>query len=255
MVLRSRGASLISGTTTWCGRTIFGPSSVPSFLGSHQICCKSTDESNVGANEPSEQARRIQRPPPRPIPQGLKLERVERLEDEAWAGVASVDRGSQGLRWKDVLIVAGGDVGALATFATIGRLSHGESLSIAESLGTAAPFIIGWVGASLLLTGAYGKNSVEAPLKTAAQTWATGIPAGLLIRSLLKGHFPETTFIMVSMAFTGVALLGWRSAFARFIATPLDSSLSASDQLKKRQNKRGNPFEFISLLLSLVKRW
>jgi hypothetical protein len=90
---------------------------------------------------------------------------------------------------------------------------------------------------------------------TAAQTWVTGIPVGLLLRSILKGHLPETTFIMVSMAFTGVALLGWRSAFARFIATPLDSSLSASDQLKKRQNKRGNPFEFISLLLSLVKRW
>jgi divalent metal cation (Fe/Co/Zn/Cd) transporter len=180
---------------------------------------------------------------------------VERLDDEAWAGVASVDRGTQGLSVKDTLILAGGDIGALITFATIGRMSHGESLAVVELFGTAGPFILGWVGASMLFTGGYGKNAIESPLKTTAATWATGIPAGLLVRSLVKGHLPETTFIMVSMAFTGVILVGWRSVFVRWIAKPLDSSLSAADQLKKRQNKRGNPFEFISLLLSLVKRW
>ena len=249
--------ALIPRATRWSGQLTLRSPPVPFLNAARQYRVYSTQGDNSeSSTEPStEQASRIQRPPPRPIPQGLKLERVERLEDDAWAGVASVDRGTQGLGFKDVLIVAGGDIGALMTFATIGRLSHGESLSIVESLGTAAPFIIGWVGASLVLTGGYGKNAVTSPLKTAAQTWLTGIPAGLVIRSLLKGHLPETTFIMVSMAFTGVALLGWRSAFARFIATPLDSSLSATDQLKKRQNKRGNPFEFISLLLSLVKRW
>ena len=247
--------ALLSRATRLSGQTTLGPPSKSILIRSTRNLRIFSTQGDTSNPEPSEQASRIQRPPPRPIPQGLKLERVERLEDEAWAGVASVDRGTQGLGLKDTLIVAGGDIGALVTFATIGRLSHGETLSVVESFGTAAPFIIGWVGASLLLTGAYGKKCVDAPLMTAAQTWVTGIPVGLLLRSILKGHLPETTFIMVSMAFTGVALLGWRSAFARFIATPLDSSLSASDQLKKRQNKRGNPFEFISLLLSLVKRW
>lgn len=247
--------ALLSRATSVSGKTTLGSPTYSILNGSTRNLRVYSTQSDPSNKEPSEQASRIQKPPLRPIPQGLKLERVERLDDDAWAGVASVDRGTQGLGLKNALFVAGGDIGALVTFATIGRMSHGESLSLLESFSTAAPFIVGWVGASVLLTGGYGKKSIDAPLKTAAQTWVTGIPAGLLLRSILKGHLPETTFIMVSMAFTGVALLGWRSAFARFIATPLESSLSASDQLKKRQNKRGNPFEFISLLLSLVKRW
>ena len=194
------------------------------------------------------------RPPRLPV-QGMKLERVERLNQDAWAGVANVDRGSTTIGLKDIAIVAGGDIASLMIFATIGRVSHGEALSLMDSFGTALPFIIGFTGASIL-SGGYGTSAITSPITTAARSWVTGIPAGLVIRTIIRGgHVPEATFILISMAVTGVFVIGWRSVFARFLATPLDSSLSKADQLQKRQNKRGNPFEFISLLVSLVKRW
>ena len=202
------------------------------------------EDMSAGASS-SSTARRVP-PPPRPIPQGMRLERVERLGDEAWGGVAKVDRTTLGaVSIKDRIILATGDVAALTIFATIGRASHHESLSLLDSLGTAAPFIIGWVGAPILL-GGYTKSAVDSPRKTAASAWITGIPSGLVIRSLLKGHVPETAFIAISMAFTGVFLIGWRSVYAKYFSS--GGSVSVA-------NKRGNPFEFLSLLFSLTKRW
>ena len=212
------------------------------------------DEPSDGASpstRSSTPSKRIERPPPRPIPQGMKLERVERLGEESWGGVAKVDKTtlgpSMGLTQK--LILATGDIASLTIFATIGRASHHEALSVLDSLGTAAPFILGWVGASSLL-GGYSKNAVEAPLRTAATAWITGIPAGLVVRSLLKGHLPETTFVAISMAFTGLFLMGWRTAYAKYLAGD-----AATAGAKARSNKRGNPLEFLSLLTSLTKRW
>ena len=192
------------------------------------------------------------RPQPLPV-KGMKLERVERLGDESWAGVANVDRGAEGVGAKNVALLVAGDCASLLLFATIGRLSHGETLSVTESFLTALPFLTGWSAASYFF-GGYGRPALESALKTAALSWAVGIPSGLLIRTLAKGYAPEKAFIIVSMAVTGVFLMGWRTAFAKF-AEPLDSSLSPQEQLKKRTNRKGNPFEFISLLISLVKRW
>ncbi len=193
----------------------------------------------------------MERPPPRPIPRGMKLERVERLGEESWGGVAKVDKTTLGpaVGIPQKIILAAGDVTVLTVFATIGRASHHEALSVLDSLGTAAPFIIGWVAASTLL-GGYSKSAIETPLKTAASAWITGIPAGLLVRSLLKGHLPETTFVAISMAFTGLFLVGWRSAYAKFVAG--DAGAASA---KARSNRRGNPLEFLSLLASLTKRW
>ena len=210
------------------------------------------------SNQPSQQqstASNSSQPPRRLPVQGMKLERVERLNEEAWAGVANVDRGSTTMGLKDIAILATGDIASLLIFATIGRISHGEAMTFIDSFGTALPFIIGFTGASVV-SGGYGTSAITSPITTAARSWVTGIPAGLVIRSIIKGGYvPETTFIVISMAVTGVFVIGWRSVFARFLATPLDSSLSRADQLKNRRNKQGNPFEFISLLISLVKRW
>ena len=190
-------------------------------------------------------------PPPRPIPRGMKLERVERLGEESWGGVAQVDRTTLGpsVGLPQRIILATGDVTVLTVFAAIGRASHHEALSVLDALGTAAPFIVGWVAASTLL-GGYSKNAIETPVKTAASAWITGIPAGLLVRSLLKGHLPETTFVAISMAFTGIFLFGWRSAYAKFVAGEAGEASA-----RARSNRRGNPLEFLSLLASLTKRW
>jgi hypothetical protein len=183
----------------------------------------------------------------------MKLERVERLGEESWGGVAKVDKTSLGptVGLPQRIILATGDVTALAVFAAIGRASHHEALSVLDALGTAAPFIVGWVSASTLL-GGYSRRAVETPLKTAGLAWITGIPAGLLVRSLLRGHLPETTFVAISMAFTGIFLIGWRSAYAKYLAGDAGAKSAGA---KARSNRRGNPLEFLSLLASLTKRW
>lgn len=185
--------------------------------------------------------------------QGMKLERVERLGQESWAGVASVDRGEQGIGYKNIAALVAGDAAMLVVFASIGRISHGETLAVTDSLATALPFMIGWFTACGAL-GGYKRQALESAIKTAGLCWATGIPAGLLVRTITKGYIPETAFVIVSMAATGVFLIGWRAAYSALVG-PLDSSLTPGEQLKRRKNKRGNPFEFVSLLISLVKRW
>lgn len=57
------------------------------------------------------------------------------------------------------------------------------------------------------------------------------IQVGLAIRSAVKGHLPEPSFAGVTLAFTFITLVGWRSALAaltpdQVTATILHSSLS-----------------------------
>eukprot|EP00898_Chlorokybus_atmophyticus_P006978 jgi/Chlat1/7281/Chrsp58S06917 len=177
--------------------------------------------------------------------QPIRVVRVER-EEKAWEGVAGVDKGEE----RDVLgrqaVLAIGDVGFLLLFAAIGRSSHGEGLAPWDVLQTAGPFIAGWLLASPV-TGAYGKSArgsdVWQAVLIAGKTWGLGIPAGLLIRSATKGYLPAQPFVLVTLATTFVTLVGWRAA------------LAASAPKPKGGNRKGNPFEFIQLLTSLVKRW
>jgi hypothetical protein len=73
-----------------------------------------------------------------------KVVPIERASEEAWAGVAAVDRGESdenALDWGRVALLVGGDATALLLFAAVGRANHGEGL--AGALGTAAPFLLG----------------------------------------------------------------------------------------------------------------
>ena len=77
----------------------------------------------------------------------------------------------------------------------------------------------------------------------AAKGWALGIPAGLVFRGIGKGVIPPKPFVIVSLAATGVFLIGWRAWFAASAGGDEDG------------NKKGNPLEFMGLLMSLTKRW
>lgn len=150
-----------------------------------------------------------------------------------------------------------GDAAALLLFAAIGRGSHGEGLSVAGVLSTAWPFMLGWFGSAALL-GGYGKaaqgGSTGKAAGAAAKCWAAGIPAGHLVRAATRGYFPDPSFIAVSMAATGVFLVGWRTALAA--ATPETKEPETPlEQLRARGNRQGNIFEMFQMLSSLVKRW
>ncbi|KAL3148581.1 hypothetical protein ABBQ38_014012 [Trebouxia sp. C0009 RCD-2024] len=187
----------------------------------------------------------------RPAPlKGTKLKRVERLGEESWAGVASVDRGEVSQFGRRALLL-GGDTAVLFLFAAIGRKNHGEGLQLAQTFNTALPFLVGWAAAAGL-TGAYSEanlkdRSLGRAASTAAKAWALAVPVALILRSIQRGYIPDKSFVIVSFLATGVLLIGWRSALA--VAT------QKSGQQQSSQNRQGNPLEFLHLLASLTKRW
>ena len=115
---------------------------------------------------------------------------------------------------------------------------------------------------------------------------------GILLRAAGRGYLPDRSFVVVTLAFTGVLLIGWRTVLAfalpkvlaqahhkkrtcpikdlvavspYYQAIMLTGTLtfwgvqipSADDSGSAGQgrNRKGNPFEFLQLLTSLVKRW
>ncbi|EFJ49633.1 hypothetical protein VOLCADRAFT_120715 [Volvox carteri f. nagariensis] len=205
-------------------------------------------------------------PPPRPVPgipprpgvmlgpdgQPLEVVPVEKTGDDAWAGVARVDRGDkQESDWLSAAILAAGDLAALLVFAAAGRANHGEPIS-GETFSTALPFILGWFVTAPFL-GGFGADARKKGVRTAALTaikcWAVGIPAGVVLRGLFRGYVPPVPFIVVGLAVNGVLLVGWRSALAAL------TKQEETPSVKTRRDKRGNPLEFLELLMSLTKRW
>lgn len=68
------------------------------------------------------------------------------------------------------------------------------------------------------MLGGYGSaaqgGKVGPAAAAAAKTWALGVPLGVVIRSIGRGYVPAVSFIGVSLAVTGVLMIGWRAALA-----------------------------------------
>lgn len=65
-----------------------------------------------------------------------------------------------------------------------------------------------------------------------------------MLRAIGKGALPPQAFVTVSMVATGVLLVGWRAWFA-----------NGGGSGGAGGNKKGNPLEFMDLLMGLTKRW
>jgi hypothetical protein len=114
------------------------------------------------------------------------------------------------------LIAAAGDATILLAFAAIGRASHREQGAelVPGVLGTAAPFLVGWYAAALLL-GVYRADTFSSPRKSAfaaAYSWLPGGLIGLAIRSALEGHVVPVSFAIVALSFNLPLLLLWHAA-------------------------------------------
>lgn len=112
----------------------------------------------------------------------------------------------------DVLIVLG--------FAAAGRSTHDSGGSVAGTLTTAAPFLLGLVvgWAAILLirrrpptVDAGTSSGISSPTSLVAgiTIWATTLIFGLGLRILLGGT-AALPFILVAMAVLGAGLIGWR---------------------------------------------
>lgn len=193
-----------------------------------------------------------------PDGQPLEVVKVENTSPDAWAGIAKIDRGENDdpSDLGRIALLVGGDFAALLAFAAIGRSSHGEPLAVLDVFLTALPFMLGWFVAAPIM-GGYGKdaqggNTGKAAV-AAAKSWAVGLPVGLTLRTISKGYVPHVSFIIISTVMTALVMVGWRSGLAAI--TPQGESLTPAQQAMKRKDRRGNPFEFLQMVVSLVKRW
>ncbi|WIA14020.1 hypothetical protein OEZ85_002580 [Tetradesmus obliquus] len=192
-------------------------------------------------------------------PDGQPVEMVA-MEDrpDAFVGIAAMDRGEDDnpADPKRVALLAAGDLAVLLAFAAVGRVNHGEPLSVSDTVLTALPFIIGWFTSGALL-GGYGKEAqggnTGAAAVAAAKTWALGVPLGIAIRSIGRGYVPAASFIYVALGATSVLMIGWRAALAA--VTPEAEQLTPAQAAARRKDKTGGFFEGLQMIMSLTKRW
>jgi len=140
----------------------------------------------------------------------------------------------------------------LLAFAAIGRAQHGEPLALLDVLATAAPFLISWYGWGVTgFASVFGREARLAPAgagvaAAVARNWLPFLPTAQALRALSAGHVADVSFWGISGGVTLLLLVAWRSGLAAALPAP---------GANKRGDKRGNPFEFLSLLKSLTTRW
>jgi hypothetical protein len=106
-------------------------------------------------------------------------------------------------------------------FAAIGRASHHEAASnpLVHTVGTAAPFLVGWFAGSLI-GGAYTREGLaggKRGLIITGRSWLLGGLIGLGIRSVLERRVVPVTFAVIALGFNLVLLLAWRWVLGRTI--------------------------------------
>ena len=142
------------------------------------------------------------------------------------------------------LILLAGDLIAVIAFVAVGQRDHelvNEANPVLGVLLTAAEFGVPWLVAGLLLgafrmgdhvgaglapaqgdrpfrfaTGTFGKGHPYASfLARSLNTWLVAAPIGILIRSYALGRAViPTVFLVATLGFGGLFVLGWRALFA-----------------------------------------
>ena len=98
---------------------------------------------------------------------------------------------------------------AILAFATIGRLSHAEGVSLTGVIEVAWPFLVG--GAVGTLAGRTWRRPTA--LSSGGWVWLGTVAGGMLLRWLTGGGV-QPAFVVVAGVTLAVFLLGWRGAYA-----------------------------------------
>ena len=128
------------------------------------------------------------------------------------------DRGWATLRRRTTWPLVAGDVLSFVFFSALGHRSHDESNSLFSVLGTAAPFVVGWL-AIAPWAGAFGAPSerlVGDVLRRSAIAWLLAWPVCLLLRALALRRGIPASFALVALTANALLLLSWRSMFALY---------------------------------------
>ena len=106
----------------------------------------------------------------------------------------------------------GMDVLLVVVFATIGRMSHAEGLSVPGILGTAWPFlagtVIGWGVVKLL------RKDWPLDVGPGITVWFATLVFGMLLR-IATGTGTAASFIAVAATMLALLLIGWRYVATR----------------------------------------
>jgi hypothetical protein len=100
------------------------------------------------------------------------------------------------------------DACCVLAFVVIGRASHGDGETVAGIASTAWPFLAG------LACGAVAARAWRRPLAlvpAGVGAWLGAVFVGQALR-VLAGQGTAPAFIVVSLVFLGLFLLGWRLA-------------------------------------------
>ncbi|SRR5579875_3585842 len=98
------------------------------------------------------------------------------------------------------------DVALVLAFVVIGRASHHDGVSLAGVASTAWPFLAG-LSVGEAATRAWRRPAALMP--TGVGVWGATVALGQALR-VLGGQGTEAGFVVVSAAFLGLFLLGWR---------------------------------------------
>lgn len=119
---------------------------------------------------------------------------------------------------RETLLLGTADVGIIVAFVLVGLLSHGVD-PIAEpvaSIGTIAPFVIGWLLIAPL-AGVYTTRPVSVARvgRVTIVAWIAAANVGLILRS--SPLFDGGSVWPFNLVMTGIgvlALVGWRVGYA-----------------------------------------
>lgn len=118
------------------------------------------------------------------------------------------------------LVLAAGDLLAIAVFVVLGELQHGYD-PIADAgrvVGTAIPFLVGWAIVGVL-AGVYAPRVRESARAVAIRTglaWVGAVLIGQALRATPVFHGGlSIPFVLVSLGVGLVLLVPWRVAYAR----------------------------------------
>lgn len=101
----------------------------------------------------------------------------------------------------------GVDLALILLFAALGNRSHDTGLGITDVLGTAAPFLLAWTAAALLMRTLRRPSRL---LPDGLIIWAVTIAGGMVLRVLMGLGGAPLSFVTVAATTLGVLLLGRR---------------------------------------------
>lgn len=113
--------------------------------------------------------------------------------------------------------LAVGDLLVILAVIAVGMNNHGTLTGAVPLLVTAAPFLLGWVLASVPI-GAYSAGAAEsakAAVPLAIRSWVPAAVVGIVVRGALQSAFDLglAVFLGVMLVTGGVALAVWRWLF------------------------------------------